>query len=317
MFAILGFYKFKKIINLNTKKKLLEKLFKIEKIRGSIILSKEGVNSTISFNNNQYDLINNHLKKILNIKNFDNENLSFCNYQAFHKGKIKIKKELVPIGIKLNKRISNNQIEPKKWNEFIKKKNTVLIDTRKGFQYIVGTFKGSINPKIKNFRDFPKFFKTLKKDNNIAMFCTGGIRCEKASAYLKHYGFEDVGQLHGGIIDYARQLEENRDLENKFKGKNFVFDERRGERVSSDIISNCHQCGNPCDTHVNCKNENCNLLFIQCSACQEIHENCCSVKCIEVSKLSDEERLKLRKGVENKKIFHSHKKVNLTMKQTE
>ena len=158
MFAILGFYKFKKIINLNTKKKLLEKLFKIEKIRGSIILSNEGVNSTISFNNNQYDLINNHLKKILNIKNFDNENLSFCNYQAFHKGKIKIKKELVPIGIKLNKRISKNQIEPKKWNEFIKK-NTVLIDTRKGFEYRVGTFKGSINPKIKNFRDFPKFLK--------------------------------------------------------------------------------------------------------------------------------------------------------------
>ena len=110
MFAILGFYKFKKIINLNTKKKLLEKLFKIEKIRGSIILSNEGVNSTISFNNNQYDLINNHLKKILNIKNFDNENLSFCNYQAFHKGKIKIKKELVPIGIKLNKRNKINNM---------------------------------------------------------------------------------------------------------------------------------------------------------------------------------------------------------------
>ena len=122
MFAIFGFYKFKKITNLNTKKQLLEKLFKIEKIRGSITLSSEGVNSAISFNYNQYGLINNHLKKILDLKNFYNENLSFCKYQAFHKGKIKIKKELVPIGIKLNKRILNNQIEPKKWNEFIKKK---------------------------------------------------------------------------------------------------------------------------------------------------------------------------------------------------
>ena len=223
MFAILGFYKFKKIINLNTKKKLLEKLFKIEKIRGSIILSKEGVNSTISFNNNQYDLINNHLKKILNIKNFDNENLSFCKYQAFHKGKIKIKKELVPIGIKINKRILNNQIEPEKWNEFIKKKNTILIDTRKSFEYRIGTFKGSLNPKIKNFRDFPKFFKTLKKNNNIAMFCTGGIRCEKASFYLRKRGFKNVYQLNGGIINYLNFIDKKKSM---WKGDCFVFDDR-------------------------------------------------------------------------------------------
>ena len=122
MFAILGFYKFKKIKNLNIKKKLLDSFIKTKKIRGSIILSCEGINGTIGFNINKCNLIKNHLKKILNITNFDNENLSFYRYQAFHKGKIKIKKELVPIGINLNKRILNNQIEPKKWNKFIKKK---------------------------------------------------------------------------------------------------------------------------------------------------------------------------------------------------
>ncbi len=223
MFAILGFYKFKKISNLNIKKKLLYRFFKIKKIRGSIILSREGINGTIGFNNNKYNLINNHLKKILNIKNFDNENLSFCKYQAFHKGKIKIKKELVPIGINLNKRILNNQIEPKKWNKFIKKKNTILIDTRKNFEYRVGTFKGSLNPKLKNFRDFPKFFRTLKKDSNIGMFCTGGIRCEKASAYLVKKGFKNVYQLNGGIINYLSKIEKKKSM---WKGECFVFDNR-------------------------------------------------------------------------------------------
>ena len=149
------------------------------------------------------------------------------------------------------------------------------------------------------------------------MYCTGGIRCEKTSAYLKHHGFEDVGQLHGGIIDYVRQLNENKELENKFIGKNFVFDERRSERISKDIISNCHQCGKSCDSHVNCKNENCNLLFIQCSSCKDKYENCCSIECIEVAKLPEAERRELRKGVENKKMYYSHKKVKLNLRETE
>ena len=112
----------------------------------------------------------------------------------------------------------------------------------------------------------------------------------KTSAYLKHRGFKDVNQLHGGIIDYARQLSENETLENKFKGKNFVFDERLGERVGNEIISQCHQCEKPADTHVNCKNVNCNLLFIQCTNCQEKHQQCCSPRCLDTYALPPEEQ---------------------------
>ena len=112
-----------------------------------------------------------------------------------------------------------------------------------------------------------------KEDKKILLYCTGGMRCEKTSAYLKHEGFEDVNQLHGGIIDYARQIEAE-NLENNFIGKNFVFDERRGERVSDDIISSCHQCGESCDNHTNCNYLDCNLLFIQCDSCKSEFENC-------------------------------------------
>ncbi len=161
MYNIFGFYKFKKITNLKEKKDLFNKFLKIEKFKGTIILSKEGINGTISFNKKSYYSIKKNIKKFLNIKSFDNENLSNYSFQPFHKGKIKIKKELVPIGSLLNKRVINNQIDPKKWNSFIKRKNTILIDTRKNFEYRVGTFKGSVNPKLNNFRDFPKFFKTL------------------------------------------------------------------------------------------------------------------------------------------------------------
>lgn len=220
---IFGFYKFKTVTNLKKKKELLDNFLKKESFRGTIILSSEGVNGTISFKIGKYNLIKKNIKKILDLKTFDNENLTRYKYQAFHKGKIKVKKELVPIGIKLKKRIIDNQINPEDWNNFIKKKKTVIIDTRKNFEFKVGTFKGSVNPKLNNFRDFPKFFKTLKKDNNIGMFCTGGIRCEKASFYLRSRGFKNVFQLSGGIINYLNKIDKKKSL---WKGDCFVFDNR-------------------------------------------------------------------------------------------
>ena len=146
------------------------------------------------------------------------------------------------------------------------------------------------------------------------MYCTGGIRCEKTSSYLKHHGFEDVNQLHGGIIDYTHQVNSDASLENLFIGKNFVFDDRISERISEDIISNCHQCDEPCDQHTNCKNVNCNLLFIQCDDCKEKYKGCCSKECIDVISLSEKEQKKLRSGKEKRKIFHSHRKVDLRNK---
>jgi UPF0176 protein len=147
------------------------------------------------------------------------------------------------------------------------------------------------------------------------MYCTGGIRCEKASAYYKHKGFKNVFQLEGGIINYVRQVEES-GLENKFKGKNFVFDHRRAERVSEDVVSNCHQCGAPCDTHVNCENEACHLLFIQCNSCQEKMNTCCSEECKEIASLPFEVQKELRKGKGNSnKIFKKGRSEALKFKK--
>ena len=223
MYKIFGFYKFKKLNDLKAIKKKLESLFNQEDVKGSIIISLEGLNGSIAFKSNQHVKIKTKIKSIFSIRNFDNENLSTYQYKAFNKAKIKIKKEVVPIGIRIKKKISNNQIDPKKWNKFIKQKNLVLIDTRKDFEFKVGTFKGSINPKLNNFRDFPKYFKTLRKDQKIGMFCTGGIRCEKASIYLRNKGFKNVYQLKGGIINYLGKINKKHSL---WKGDCFVFDNR-------------------------------------------------------------------------------------------
>ncbi len=148
------------------------------------------------------------------------------------------------------------------------------------------------------------------------MYCTGGIRCEKASAYFKHQGFKNVYQLEGGIINYAKQIQEE-GLESKFIGKNFVFDHRLGERITDDIVSQCHQCGKPCDNHTNCENEGCHLLFIQCDECKAAMENCCSDECREIIHMPLVEQVKLRRGVKNgNMIFRKGKSEKLLFKHS-
>ena len=244
MYSIFGFYKFKKLTTLKSKKKILDRLFTKNDIRGTIIISSEGLNGTISFKTNKFDNIIKTLKKTFNIKKFDNENLSKYKFQAFHKGKIKIKSELVPLGIKIKKKISDNELTPNEWNRFIKKKNTIIIDTRKNFEFKVGTFKDSINPKLNSFREFPKYFKTLNKNQEIGMFCTGGIRCEKASYYLRKQGFKNVYQLKGGIINYLDKI--NKKASN-WKGDCFVFDNRVSIKHSlkPGNLSICAGCREP------------------------------------------------------------------------
>ena len=264
MYKIFGFYKFKKINNLKVLRENLENFTLKENLRGLIIISSEGVNGTISFNHDKYQKIKKKIKILLNIKKFDNENLSSFKYQAFNKTKIKIKKEVVPIGIKIKTKISNNLINPKSWNKVIKQKNTLLIDARKDFEYKVGTFKGSVNPKLNNFRDFPQYFKTLKKDQNIAMFCTGGIRCEKASFYLQKKGFKNVYQLKGGIINYLNQINKKHSL---WKGDCFVFDNRvsvkHGLKVGNyKICSGCREPINSLERKSNLYEEG-----VSCSSC--------------------------------------------------
>ena len=244
MYKIFGFYKFKKIKNIKLLKKNLENFIEVEEVRGSIIISTEGINGAISFKPSKYKKVKNKILHLLNIRKLDNENISNYKYQAFKKGKIKIKKEVVPIGMKLNKIVTKNKIEPKDWNKFILKKETVLIDTRKSFEFKVGTFKGSINPELNNFRDFPQYFKTLKKNQNIGMFCTGGIRCEKASAYLKKKGFKNVYQLKGGIINYLDSVKKKDSL---WSGDCFVFDNRVSIKhgLKPGNLKICPGCRNP------------------------------------------------------------------------
>jgi len=223
MFYIAGLYKFKKISNIKKNRELLQFFFIKKSIRGTIIISTEGINGTISANKKNLDLVLNKIKRIFKFKNFDSQNMSKSVFQIFHRGKVKIKKEVVPMGIKIYKRKLRNQVDPFKWNKLISDKNTFLVDARKPFEYEVGTFKNAKNPKVNNFRNFPNYLNNLNKNKNIAMFCTGGIRCEKASVYLEKKGFKNVYQLKGGIINYLKKIKKSNSL---WKGECYVFDNR-------------------------------------------------------------------------------------------
>ena len=244
MFYISGFYKFKKIINIKKNKKNLQNYFVNNFIRGTIILSQEGINGTISGKKKKLDLVINKIKKIFKFNNFDSLNSSKSKFQPFHRGKVKIKKEVVPMGIKVLKRKLKNHVEPSKWNKLINDENTFLIDVRKPFEYDVGTFNGAVNPQVNNFREFPKYLKNLHKDKNIAMFCTGGIRCEKATSLLKKKGYKNIYHLKGGILKYLENIPKEKNL---FEGECYVFDKRVAldQELEKGSYSICHACGMP------------------------------------------------------------------------
>jgi len=223
MFYISGFYKFKKIKNIKKIKKFLQSFFIKKNIKGTIIISNEGINGTIAAKKKNLEIAIKKIKNTFKFTRFDSQNLSKSKFQPFHRGKVKIKKEVVPMGIKISKRKLDNHLEPLKWNKLIKNKNTFLIDARKPFEYNVGTFKGAINPKVDNFREFPKYLNKLDKKKDIAMFCTGGIRCEKAIVYLDKKGFNNIYQLKGGIINYLKNIKKSKSL---WKGECYVFDNR-------------------------------------------------------------------------------------------
>ena len=286
-------------------------------VLGRIYLAHEGVNAQLSVPEHNWDAF---------VKNVHaNEYFAAMPFkiaveddgQSFFKLTIKVRNQIVADGLKIDEYDVTNvgkHLDAKQWNEAMGN-GAIVVDMRNHYESEIGKFKGAICPEAETFKEELPEVKALlkgKEQEQILLYCTGGIRCEKTSAYLKHHGFNDVGQLHGGIIDYVRQLEKNEKLENKFEGKNFVFDERLGERISNKIISKCHQCGWPSDTHINCRNVNCNLLFIQCKTCKKDHEGCCSPDCIKVKNLPPEKQEKIRKPQQNKKRFHSHSKVDLS-----
>ncbi len=270
------------------------------KVYGRIYVAYEGINAQISVPIELFEAFKSALYSIpfltgvrLNVAVEDDG-------KSFYKLKIKVRDKIVADGLNdetFDVTDKGKHLNAKEFNEITEDPNTILVDMRNHYESEVGHFKGAICPDVDTFREelplVEEMFKD-KKDKNLVMYCTGGIRCEKASAYFKHKGFKNVYQLEGGIIKYARDAQAQ-GLENKFVGKNFVFDERLGERISEDIIAYCHQCGEPCDTHTNCANVACNLLFIQCQACAQKYENCCSNQCQNIIHLPEEEQVSIRK----------------------
>ena len=245
MFEVFGFYKFKKFNSLKKYKDLLQDFLIKTNIRGTIIIANEGINATISGKANDIKLTIAQIKKILDFNKFDSENISKSKFQPFHKAKVKIKKEVVPMGLSLsmiNKK--DNHVDPKKWNKLIADKETLVLDSRKPFEYEVGTFKKSVNPDVDNFREFPKYLNKLDKKKPIAMFCTGGIRCEKASVFLEKKGFKNVYQLKGGILNYLKNVKKKESLWN---GECFVFDNRISVKhgLVTGTYSMCSGCRKP------------------------------------------------------------------------
>ena len=269
MFEVLGFYKFVKITSLKKNKDFIQKFLIKDKIRGTIIIAKEGLNGTISGKNKDIEKTIKNIKSIFSFKNFDSSNNSKSKFQPFHKPKVKIKKEIVPMNlmIKSKERNLETHLNPIEWNRLIKKKDTHIIDTRKPFEYDVGTFKKSVNPNVKNFRDFPKYLNKLEKDKPVAMFCTGGIRCEKTSVYLKKKGFKNIYQLNGGILNYLKNIKKK---DSMWKGECFVFDNRislkHGLKVGSFFM--CSGCRKP----VNSKDKK-SKKYEEGVSCPNCHDN--------------------------------------------
>jgi len=240
---------------------------------------------------------------------------------SFLKLTVKVRDKIVADGLKDETFDVTNigiHLKAKDFNELLEDPNTIVVDMRNHYESEIGHFTNAIKPDVDTFREsLPIIEEQLsehKQDKKLLMYCTGGIRCEKASAYFKHKGFENVYQLEGGIIEYTRQVKAE-GLESKFIGKNFVFDHRLGERITDDIVSQCHQCGEPCDVHTNCANEGCHLLFIQCDSCKEKMEGCCSSECATIIHLPEEEQKAIRRGIKNgNKIFKKGKSDVLTFK---
>jgi UPF0176 protein len=306
----LSFYKYAQIENPKLFRDYLFIHWDKINVLGRIYVATEGINAQLSVPATRFE----EFKAILdNISFLENVRLNIAVEQdnkSFLKLKIKVRDKIVADGLEdseFDVTQCGVHVDAQSFNDLISKPETLLVDMRNHYESEIGHFEGAITPDVDTFRDsLPLTEEDLqphKKDKNIVMYCTGGIRCEKASAYFKYKGFENVYQLEGGIIEYTRQVKAQ-GLDNKFSGKNFVFDQRRAEQISDEVIAVCHQCGTPCDTHVNCANEACHLLFIQCPTCAEAHNNCCSDACSDIVQLPEDQQKRLRKETKNSnKIF--------------
>ncbi len=297
----ISFYKYHHILD---PQKFRDSMFinftKLE-VLGRIYVASEGINAQISVPTHNYELLTQAIDSIDFLNGIRLNMAVDDNGKSFFKLAIKVKNKIVADGIQdktFDVTKIGKHLKAEEYNDLLNSKEVLVVDMRNHYESEVGHFENAILPDVDTFREQLPFVANMladKKDQPIVMYCTGGIRCEKASAYMLHKGFKEVYQLEGGIIEYARQVKA-KGLENKFHGKNFVFDERLSESISEEVIAKCHQCGESFDVHTNCANVACNLLFIQCPSCKGKYNNCCSEECKTIAALPEEEQKLLRKG---------------------
>tara|TARA_B110000196_G_scaffold49317_2_gene40049 strand:- start:2761 stop:3795 length:1035 start_codon:yes stop_codon:yes gene_type:complete len=318
----LSFYKYFKLGNPNLFRNHLFIVWSKLDVLGRIYVAKEGINAQLSVPKENYNKFKESLKSLTPLNEI-RLNVAIEQYsKSFLKLTIKVREKIVADGLddkSFDVTKIGDYLNAEQFNQMLNEDNTVCIDMRNHYESEIGFFRRAIKPDVDTFRKSLEVIddqlEKNGKDKNYLTYCTGGIRCEKASAYLKYKGIQNVFQLEGGIIEYTRQVKQNK-LENNFLGKNFVFDERKSERISDEIVSSCHQCGAPADTHVNCTNEACHLLFIQCKNCQEKMNTCCSDDCNKIIQLSYQEQKELRKGKQNSnKIFKKGRAGHIKLNQ--
>jgi UPF0176 protein len=277
-------------------------------VLGRVYVAEEGINAQISLPETKLEAFREALETVDFLQNIRLNIAVEDDGKSFFALTIKVREKVVADGLDdptFNPSNTGAYLNAKEVNEMMQQHGTILVDMRNHYEYEVGRFENALEVPSETFREqLPKAIEILegKQEENIIMYCTGGIRCEKATAWMRHNGFKNVFHVEGGIINYAKQVKEE-GLESKFLGKNFVFDERLGERITEDVLAHCHQCGAPSDNHINCANDACHLLFIQCDACAEKFQQCCSKKCTDFNQLSLEEQQILRK----KEIFNGTK----------
>jgi len=312
----ISFYRYFHIQNPQEFRDYLYKHLKALNVFGRIYVAKEGINAQVSVPSGNFESLKSFL---YSVEQMDNMRLNIAvddDGKSFWVLKIKVRDKIVADGIDDSSFSMDNKgkyIDAPGMNELLNADDTIVVDMRNHYEYEVGHFENAIEIPSDTFRDqLPMAVDMLKgkEEKNIIMYCTGGIRCEKASAYMLHKGFKNVFHLEGGIINYAKQVKES-GLESRFIGKNFVFDNRLGERITEDVIAKCHQCGKPCDTHTNCKNNGCHLLFIQCSECAATYDGCCSKECKDTIHLPLERQKEIRKGIDKGQNIFNKSKIRL------
>jgi UPF0176 protein len=318
----LSFYRYVRIDNIPIFRNNLYLDFDSVHIFGRVYLAHEGINAQVSIPEHHWKRFEEIIYDNLKLRDVPFKIAVEDDGKSFYKLIVRLKNKIVSDGLKEDAFDASNvgrHLSAKEFNEAIENPDTVIIDMRNHYESEVGKFENALCPDADTFRDaLPKAIEMAKgkEDHKILLYCTGGIRCEKASAYFKHNGFNDVNQLYGGIIAYSHEIKE-KNLPSKFIGKNFVFDDRLGERITDQVISVCHQCGKTCDTHTNCANNECHLLFIQCDECREKMNGCCTPRCKDFISLPLEKQKLLRKGKkkagDTKNIYKSRLRPDLKL----